>query len=61
MDLSIVTTMYYSAPYLKEFYRRICETAEQITHNFEIIFVNDGSPDESLGVALELYQADPRV
>lgn len=61
MDLSIVTTMYHSAAYIEEFYARMCATAEKITHDYEIIFVNDGSPDESLEIAVSLYHKDPRV
>jgi len=61
MKLSIVTTMYCSAPYLNEFYERICATAEKITSEYEIIFVNDGSPDDSLDIAVALYEKDPRV
>ena len=61
MDLSIVTTAYYSAPHLAEFYDRSCAAAEKITKSFEIIIVNDGSPDNSLDVALSIFQKDPRV
>ena len=59
--LSIVTTLYNSAPYLEEFYLRISKAASQITPDYEIILVNDGSPDHSLEVALSLYQRDSRV
>jgi putative glycosyltransferase len=61
MRLSVVTTMYRSAPYLVEFHERVCRTAERLFESFEIVFVNDGSPDDSLEVALELYERDPRV
>jgi putative glycosyltransferase len=61
MDLSIVTTLYRSAPYLEEFYARARAAAEAITSDFEIIFVNDGSPDNSLEVALSLFEKDGRV
>lgn len=61
MKLSIVTTMYYSAPYLKEFYERIKKSAEKITDDYEIIFVDDGSPDKSLDIAVQFHQSDPRV
>ncbi len=61
MDLSIVTTLYYSAPYLEEFYARIRAAAEKITSDYEIIFVNDGSPDNSLDIAISLYGRDDRV
>lgn len=60
-DLSIITTMYQSAPYLQEFYDRVTAAAKQITENYEIIFVNDGSPDNSLAVAIGLHQQDPKV
>src|SRR6266498_3016010 len=61
MTLSIVTTLYDSAPYLEQFYVRVCAAAEQITQDYEIILVNDGSPDNSLDIALSIYLRDKRV
>lgn len=61
MDLSIVTSLYHSAPHLEEFHRRVSAVAEQITSDCEIIFVNDGSPDNSLEIALSIYRRDDRV
>lgn len=61
MTLSVVTTLYRSASYLEEFYARMCRAAERFTNNFEIIFVNDGSPDDSLAIALHLRERDQRV
>jgi putative glycosyltransferase len=61
MELSIVTTLYRTAPYLEEFYGRACGVAERITKDFEIILVNDGSPDNSLEIALDLYSRDQRL
>lgn len=61
MYLSIVTTLYSSAPYLEEFYNRIRTAAEKITSNYEIIFVNDSSPDNSFNIAISLYERDDRV
>jgi glycosyltransferase involved in cell wall biosynthesis len=52
--LSIVTTMYKSSPYIDEFYTKI-------TDDYEIIFVDDGSPDNSLQKAVELYEKDKKV
>lgn len=60
MDLSVVTTLYQSGPYLMEFYTRIRTAAERIASTFEIVLVNDGSSDDSLAIALSLFQADPR-
>jgi len=61
MHLSIVTTMYYSAPYLETFYAEICAEAQKITDDYEIILVNDGSPDQSLDIAISLYERDAHV
>lgn len=62
MKLSIVATLYKSAPHLGEFYERCCKTARALVgEDFEIILVNDGSPDNSLELAVELYRRDSRV
>jgi putative glycosyltransferase len=61
MRLSVVATLYRSAPHLREFCARARAAAESIASDFEIVLVNDGSPDESLSLAVELHQADPRI
>jgi putative glycosyltransferase len=59
--LSIVTSMYRSAPYLQEFYTRCTAAASRLAASYEIVLVNDGSPDESLPIALDLHRRDPHV
>jgi putative glycosyltransferase len=61
MYLSIVSTLFKSAPYLTAFYERCKETACSITEDFEIILVNDGSPDHSLQIVEDLASKDPRI
>ncbi len=61
MKLSIVTTLYKSTSYINEFYERITKEAKRITNNYEIIFVNDGSPDDSLQKCIALHKKDPKV
>lgn len=61
MDLSIVTTLYRSRDYLEEFFARVCAAASQITDEYEVVFVNDGSPDDSLEVALGIYERNHKV
>ena len=61
MKLSVVTTLYKSAPYIQEFYERITAAAASITPNYELVFVNDGSPDNVLDLAQQLYDDDPHV
>lgn len=59
MKLSIVATLYQSAPHLEEFCRRASAVAEQeCGDDYEIILVNDGSPDESLLIAIGLAEKD---
>jgi len=59
--LSIVTTLYRSAPTIEAFYRRMMQAAEAIFADVEMVIVNDGSPDASLDIALDLHRQDPRV
>ena len=61
MKLSIVTTLYRSQQYINEFYELISINANKITSDFEIIFVNDGSPDKSVETVLELRKNDNKV
>lgn len=61
MKLSIVSSLYYSEPHIVEFYNRIIPCVQSITTNYEIIFVNDGSPDRSLDAALQIQKQDPSV
>lgn len=61
MKLSVVTTLYYSQPYLEEFYQRLKQTVQQVTANYEFVFVNDGSPDHSREQILMFQQKDPGV
>lgn len=59
--LSIVATLYRSAGTLPAFHARVSAAAAALSPDYEIVFVNDGSPDDSLTVALSLHAADPRV
>jgi putative glycosyltransferase len=61
MKLSIITTLYNSAPHLTGFHERISSQVQRITDDYELILVNDGSPDSSLALAVSLYQEDEHV
>ena len=62
MKLSIVATLYQSAPYILEFHARTTAAARGLVNvDYEIVLVNDGSPDNSLELAIQLTEADPRV
>lgn len=58
----MVTTLYHSSPYLEEFHRRASAQARALVgESYELVFVNDGSPDDSLALALRLHRDDPHV
>ena len=59
MKLSIVATLYCSAQYIEEFCERSSKAAQELLgdDDFEIVLVNDGSPDNSLDVAVKLYES----
>lgn len=62
MKLSIVATLYQSAPYVVEFHRRATAAACKLAaEDYEIILVNDGSPDNALDLAVGLTADDPHV
>lgn len=61
MKISIVATLFLSSRYLQEFHRRITATVNGITDDYELILVNDGSPDNSLEVARELLLHDRHI
>ncbi|MBX9570300.1 MAG: glycosyltransferase family 2 protein [Candidatus Obscuribacterales bacterium] len=64
MRLSIITSLYYSEPYLNKFYQRTISAIAEIPsigNDFELILVNDGSPDNSLSVAQTLARQDSHV
>jgi putative glycosyltransferase len=61
MKISIVATLYCSEKYISEFYQRITIEVNKVTNDYEIIFVNDGSPDNSLKLAIQLSNTDFHV
>lgn len=62
MKLSIVATLYQSAPSLSSFCRRSAQAAEAWAgDDYEIILVNDGSPDNSLALAVDQAERDPHI
>lgn len=61
MKISVVSTLYRSSQFIDEFYQRIKASIEQHTHDFELIFVDDGSPDDSNMRVQQLVKKDSRV
>jgi dolichol-phosphate mannosyltransferase len=59
--ISIVSPVYGCKTCLYELYFRLKETLEKITTDFEIILVNDASPDWAWESIVELAKKDKRV
>ncbi|MGD2117441.1 MAG: glycosyltransferase family 2 protein [Chromatiales bacterium] len=59
--ISVVTSLYNSAPYVAEFHHRVSQSLGEISSRYEIILVNDCSPDNALAEAIQLHRKDERV
>ncbi len=61
VTISVVIPVYRGTETLPELTRRLVETLSGITHNFEILLVNDASPDQSWSTISQLAMANPAV
>lgn len=61
MKLSIVTTLYKSERFIEQFLEKCIEAAEKYGGDFEIIVVDDGSPDRSRQLAEAYADTDNRI
>jgi polyisoprenyl-phosphate glycosyltransferase len=60
-SLSAIIACYMDAQAIPIMHRRLTDTLQKLDIDYEIIFVNDGSPDDCAGQILELSKSDPRV
>lgn len=61
MDLSIIIPLYNEAESLTELYEWIEKVANENGYSHEVIFINDGSTDESWNVVERLKEEHPEV
>jgi putative glycosyltransferase len=61
VKLSVVTTIYKSSGAIDIFYQKSLAVALAIGADLELIFVNDGSPDDGLRVASDLVRRCPEI
>ena len=59
--LSVVVPAYNEQEVLHEFNRRLTAVMENITADYETIYINDGSSDLTLNVMQNLQQDDPHI
>jgi glycosyltransferase involved in cell wall biosynthesis len=61
IEITIIIPIYNEEHVIPELYKRLQNTVSQISKNYELIFVNDGSKDNSLLELLKLSEQDLRV
>jgi glycosyltransferase involved in cell wall biosynthesis len=61
VELSIVIPVYGCRECLGALHRRLVESASLVTDDFELVFVDDASPDDAWDELVQLAHADPRV
>ncbi len=61
LKISAVIACYRDEPAVPHMYRRLKAVCERIGVDYEIIFVNDASPDNARAVLRELAATDPNV
>jgi len=60
-DYSIVVPIYNEETTLAEFYARLSKVVQSLNGEYEVVFVNDGSDDQSEKILQQLHQSDRRV
>ena len=60
-SLSVVVPVYNEEAVLVEFHRRLAATLDGLTVDSEIVYVNDGSRDETMALLRQLHSGDARV
>jgi len=61
VEVSVVVPVYGCRDCVHELYRRLCAALELIVSDFELVLVDDSSPDDAWRVLRELAQHDGRV
>ncbi len=61
IDISVIVPIYNEQEIIKELYDRLQKSVSKISDNYELIFVNDGSKDNSLSELLALTTIDKNV
>jgi len=61
VELSVVVPVYRCAACLAPLHARLAAALDPVVPNFELILVNDASPDDAWQVMQELSASDPRV
>ena len=61
MDVSVVVPLYNEQDSVQLMYRAIADAIKDTLPDYEIIFVDDGSSDDTFQLAKQLAAEDPRL
>ena len=61
MEISVVVPVYGCRGALKELHERLTKVLSNMTKHYEIIFVNDNCPQNSIEVIKEICEKDKKV
>jgi glycosyltransferase involved in cell wall biosynthesis len=61
VKLSVVIPLYNEEKSLEELYKRITIALQPLSKNYQLIFIDDGSTDNSFTVLRDLHKKDTRV
>lgn len=61
MKISVIVPCYNEQESIRLFYQEMCKVSDEMENEFEYIFVNDGSADDTLEIMKELADKDSRV
>lgn len=61
VDLSIIAPVYNEEKIIVEFHKRLAAVLENLSQTVEIIYINDGSKDNSLAILQHLQTSDKRM
>ena len=59
--ISIVIPVFNEEENLREFYTRLTKVMSEVSYDYDIIFVDDGSRDASSAILYDLSQNDEHV
>jgi glycosyltransferase involved in cell wall biosynthesis len=60
-DLSLVIPVFNEQDNLNQLYDEITSSCQKLDKSYEVVFVDDGSTDQSLDILVKLRERDPRV
>lgn len=61
MKYSIIIPLYKCSKFINELNQRLQDTLNKITNDFEIIFINDASPENDWEIVKEISKSDEKI